>query len=65
MIISGVKSTRLLYGIVFVALLAGCENTPPRVETLGKIAQQIDVGLEEKSAPGKFRKKSPTNSFRP
>jgi MSHA biogenesis protein MshL len=42
---------RLLYVIVLVVLFAGCENTPPRVETLGRISQQIDAGLIERAAP--------------
>ena len=48
--IRGVQTTQLICGIVLVVLFAGCENTPPRDETLGKIAQQIDAGLAEKTA---------------
>lgn len=47
--IRGVTSARLLYGIMLVALFAGCENTPPRVETLGLIEQQIEAGLVQKT----------------
>ena len=47
--IRGVQTSQLICGIVFITLFSGCENTPPRVETLGKITQQIDVGLAEKT----------------
>ena len=35
--------------LFLIALIAGCENTPPRTETLEKIEQTIGAGIAEKS----------------
>ena len=43
---------RLFLGMVLVGLSGGCENTPPRVETLSQINQAITQGLAEKGESG-------------
>lgn len=47
-----IRPRRWLLGALCVALLAACENTPPRTETLGDIQAEIDRGIEEKAADG-------------
>ncbi|MCZ6663978.1 MAG: pilus (MSHA type) biogenesis protein MshL [Gammaproteobacteria bacterium] len=53
----GIKAdhtARLLLVMVLVGLSGGCENTPPRVETLDQINQAITGGLAEKGTSAKI-----------
>lgn len=42
-------SVRATVSLVVALLMAGCENTAPRVETLNDISAEIDQGIAEKS----------------
>jgi MSHA biogenesis protein MshL len=48
-----VNTARWLPGILLAGLLSGCENTPPRVETLDKINRELSGALVEKEGAGK------------